>query len=396
MSDLGPKTPEGRVTVLYVDDDRANLLAFRALTGDLYDVVTARSGEEALRILAELREVAVLITDQRMPGLGGAELCEQVRLSHPDTVRMLVTAYSDLNAAVDAINRGHVSRYLRKPWNPDELLAALREAAEFYRLTKTVQQLQVRIAETERMYALGVLVAGIGHELRNPLGWITTNLTFCRRALEHIQQSLSGEVLPRTERERVQQTLREMDAALQDAGEGALRVQEIVDGISLSSRNEAPVDQPVDVVHVVRSIGRLVQGEALHRGRLTLSVEEVPPVLGSPTRLGQVLLNLVVNALQALPPRPHEQNVVSIRVYPDGEWVCLEVRDNGVGIAPESLGRIFDPFFTTKGQGTGLGLAISRQIVLEMGGTLDVESEVGVGSRFVVRLPVAPSGRRRP
>lgn len=101
--------------VLYVDDDRANLLAFRAMVEPLYEVVTARSGEDALKLLVQLRDVAVLIADQRMPGMSGIDLCEKVRAAHPDTVRMLVTAYSDLSAAISAINRGHVSRYRTSP-----------------------------------------------------------------------------------------------------------------------------------------------------------------------------------------------------------------------------------------------------------------------------------------
>jgi signal transduction histidine kinase len=377
-----------RVTVLYVDDDRANLLAFRAMADDVYDVVTARSGEEALQILSDTPDVAVLITDQRMPGMSGAELCEQARRSHPDTVRMLVTAYSDLSAAIDAINRGHVSRYLRKPWNPDELLAALREGAELHRLTTMVQQLQVRISQTERMYALGVLVAGIGHELRNPLGWITTNLAFSLRSLEGLAARLTG--LPAGPRGQAEEVLQEVKAALSDASEGAARVLEIVDGISLSSRNEPPSRAQVDLAQVARSIARLVHGEAMHRGRLDVVVEADLKVTGSPTRVGQVLLNLVVNALQALPPRAYADNRVAIRVYRDGAEACIEVSDNGRGIEPEPLRRIFDPFFTTKGEGTGLGLAISRQIVEEMGGVITVRSEVGAGTTFTVKLPAAP------
>jgi signal transduction histidine kinase len=379
---------ESKVTVLYVDDDRANLLAFRALVADTYDVVTARSGEEALQLFTDGRDVAVLITDQRMPGMSGAELCERVRGTHPDTVRMLVTAYSDLNAAIDAINRGHVSRYLKKPWNPEELLTSLRDAAELHRLTRTVQLLQVRIHEAERMYALGVLVAGIGHELRNPLGWITTNLIYSRRALATLLPKLSGPVSA-AEAAQVAEALREMDAALEDASEGATRVQDIVEGISLQSRNEAAA--PIDLCHVARSVAKLVQGEVMHRGRLKLDLAETPPVTGSATRVGQVLLNLVVNALQALPRQRREENLVQIAVFQKDRVACVEVRDNGVGIEAERLSRIFDPFYTTKGQGTGLGLAISRQIVEEMGGHIEVESQVGVGTRFLLKLPIVES-----
>ena len=376
---------EGPATVLYVDDDRANLVAFRAMVSDVYNVLTARSGEEALQVMSERRDIAVLITDQRMPGISGADLCERVRKSHPDTVRMLVTAYSDLAAAIDAINRGHVSRYLRKPWDPDELLAALREAAELHRLTITVQRLQVRINEAERMYTLGVLVAGIGHELRNPLGWVTTNLGFSRRAISNLEARL-GSRDP-----QVTQALRDIDEALRDASEGATRLQEIVDGISLSSRNEAPAAEPVDLSHVARSVVRLVQGEAHHRGRLQLELGAAPLVRGSATRIGQVLLNLLVNAIQALPARRLEDNVVVLAVALAGDQALVTVRDNGVGIEPVQLSRVFAPFFTTKRRGTGLGLAICKQIVEEMGGKIAVESRLGEGTTFTVRLPL--SGR---
>jgi len=372
-----------RATVLYVDDDRANLIAFRAMADSQYDVVIARSGDEALRIMAERQDIAVLISDQRMPGISGIDLCERVHAAHPDTVRMLVTAYSDLSAAIAAINRGHVSRYLHKPWNADELLAILRDAVERYRLRTTVNRLQLRINETERMYALGVLTASIGHELRTPLGVVSTNVGFARRALrETLAQCgarLSADALA---------NLGEIEAALTDAEEGSQRLIEVVDGISLSARSEPMSRQPIDLAHVVRSVMRLVRSEAINRVRLIVELSASPQVIGSSTRVGQVLLNLVLNAIQAMPPRQHDANQVKVLLAEREGCAILEVTDNGVGIEPAQLKRIFDPFFTTKQKGTGLGLAISRQIVEELGGELAVESQPGVGTRFTVRLPL--------
>lgn len=377
---------EEPVIVLYVDDDRANLIAFRAMVGDIYQVLTARSGEEALQTLSGRQDIAVLITDQRMPGISGAALCERVRVSHPDTVRMLVTAYSDLSAAIDAINRGHVSRYLRKPWDPDELLTSLREATELHRLTTTVQRLQVRINEAERMYALGVLVAGVGHELRNPLSWVTTNVDFCRRAILNLGPTLVGN----PSEGQLSLALRDMDDALRDAEEGATRLRDIVEAISLSSRNQAALEaEPVDLAHVTRSVARLAQGEARHHGRLQIDIDAAPLVRGSSTRVGQVLLNLVVNAVQALPPRGVDENLVAVTVRVTEEQAVVQVRDNGVGIDPAQLARVFAPFYTTKKRGTGLGLAIVKQIVEEMGGSIGVESQLGQGTCFTVRLPLA-------
>ena len=124
--------------------------------------------------------MGVLITDQRMPGTTGVDLLEKVRTRYPDTIRMLVTAYSDISAAVDAINRGHVRRFLRKPVEPATLKAELRDALDVYLTKRKLKALEFRLFETERVYALGVVVAGIGTELRNPLHRAAQNLELAR------------------------------------------------------------------------------------------------------------------------------------------------------------------------------------------------------------------------
>lgn len=369
-----------RAVVLYVDDDRANLLAFRAIAEPTYEVVVARSGDEALQLIAQNADIAVLMADQRMPGMSGIDLCERVQASHPDIVRMLVTAYSDLTAAIAAINRGHVSRYLNKPWNAEELLATLLDAVERYRLKATVQELQVRISQSERLYALGVLTASIGHELRTPLSIVSANVQFARKAL--------GDAIKQPGTRQASVSLQEVDAALLDAEEGAQRLIDIADSILLSSRSEPGDREPVDLAHVLHSVLRLTRSEAIHRARLLIAQSAKPRIYGSATRVGQVLLNLVLNALQALPDRPIERNEVKLSLDERDGRAIVEVADNGVGIEPGNLSHIFDPFFTTKKKGTGLGLAISKQIVEEMGGQIHVESRPGQGTRFRISWPL--------
>src|SRR5207248_6909545 len=130
--------------ILYVDDDPTNLQALHYLLEDRFTLFTAATGEEALKILAE-REVAVLIADMRMPGMNGAEVCTRARELKPDVVRMIMTAYSDLHAAVDAINRGQISRYISKPYKKQELLEILRNAIEFVTIQRGVREMEVRL-----------------------------------------------------------------------------------------------------------------------------------------------------------------------------------------------------------------------------------------------------------
>src|SRR4051794_16779011 len=175
--------------VLFVDDDEENLLVAEAVCGDDFSVLTARSGAEALSLMRS-HEVGVIISDQRMPEMTGVELLEKVQAEFPDTVRLLVTAYSDISAAIDSINRGQVRRYLRKPWEPEELKAEISDALERYLTQRRVRELERRLIQTERVYALGIVAAGIGHELRNPISWISTNLQHSLSELEELGNAL--------------------------------------------------------------------------------------------------------------------------------------------------------------------------------------------------------------
>ena len=141
---------------------------------------------------------------------------------------------------------------------------------------------------------------------------------------------------------------------------------------------------------VLRLTLRSIQGSLRHRARTVVELQPVPPVVGSATQLGQIALNLLVNALQAMPDEYRDDHQVSIRLRRSEDFAVLEIEDTGPGIPPETLARIFDPFFTTKSEGgTGLGLAISRRIIQELGGEIEVRSELGKGTCFTVRLPLA-------
>lgn len=371
-------------TVLYIDDDESNLLVLKATCSAELDIITATSGKAGLEVMAE-REVAVLLVDQRMPGMSGVEVFEVARVRHPDTVRILITAFADMTEAIAAINRGHIRRYLRKPWEPEELKAALHEAVEIYQTRKKIMDLETRLLETERTHALGVVAAGVAHELRNPLAAMSMNLELARLRLDAMNRSLAdGASVDPANLVSLGKALEKLEGATEIA-------KRITEGLELGHRRRDD-EVTADLGEILDLTLKFVRTALLKRAKLEIDAQPVPVVQGSPRELGQVLINLLVNAMQAMPERPRSDSLVRVNLRPAerAEWVTLEVSDNGNGIPAELVGRVFDPFFTTKTQGgTGLGLAISRRIVAEAGGTINVTSEPGRGTTFTVNLPVA-------
>ncbi|HEY4012896.1 MAG TPA: ATP-binding protein [Polyangiaceae bacterium] len=376
--------------VLYVDDDPANLYVFEAACANEFEVRTAGNAEAALEILRR-SDVAVLLTDQRMPGTTGVELAAAAREQFPDTIRMLVTAYADLDSAIDAINWGQVHRYLRKPWDIRELRATLKEACELYWMNREIADLRRRLLETERVYAIGVVATSIGRELTRPIGQLNESLAMARRSIETASKLLGafgdGSHGVRVEVDAV-------DAQLASAQLSARGVFDLLRGIDLPVRERPNEAQKVALDEVIRLTLQVLRGEFRTRAQVRLDVRPVPPVRSSTASMGQVVLNLLVNALQSFPASAGREpsasdNLVTVRLFPRAAYVCMEVEDNGVPIPKESIGHMFDPLSQRVESGNRLGLAISKRIVEELGGRLDAEQLAEGGTRLRLVLPAA-------
>jgi PAS domain S-box-containing protein len=259
------------------------------------------------------------------------------------------------------------------------------------------KQMQARLLLADRMASVGTLAAGVAHEINNPLAYVLANLGYAHeemvRLLERGPVEPADGVLPAN-------PLKPVCAALGEALHGADRVRTIVGDLKTFSREAQDPLRAVDVKKVLDSTLNLAAGEIRHRARLVKEYGDVPPVRGNDSRLGQVFLNLLVNAAQAIPcdgEADHHEIRVTTRLAAPGR-VAVEVSDTGAGIAPELLGRIFDPFFTTKppGVGTGLGLSICHNLITAMGGELHVHSDLGRGSTFQVLLPTATTPLEHP
>jgi PAS domain S-box-containing protein len=239
--------------------------------------------------------------------------------------------------------------------------------------------LQSRLVLADRLASVGTLAGGVAHEINNPLAYVISNLDFVTSALR------AGEPIAGEE-------LRHFGEAMSEAREGAERVRRIVKDLKSFSRADETVREAVCLERVLDFSSNIAMNEIRPRAKLVKDYRDAPLVEANESRLGQVLVNLLVNAAQAIPEGHADEHEIRLTTRTDEQGrAVIEVRDTGAGIAPEARSRIFDPFFTTKpiGVGTGLGLSICHGIVSSFGGELTFESELGKGSTFRVVLPRA-------
>ena len=378
----GPETvPITKSRVLVVEDDeliRESLAP--VLTDAGYQVSFAENGQEALGQLQADSSPAIILLDLKMPVMNGWEF-RALQKDDPKLGLIPVVAMSaDWSPQAAAIS---AQAYLRKPIESEALLGTLERV-----LVETEQLRKANVNEAERLASLGRLAANIGHEIKNPLAFVMENLTLSLKALELPIQGAGAEG------DELRTTVREM---LQECLVGGERIRETVSNLQRLSRKGDEPRMTLDVRTLVEQSVSMAWNQIRHRARLVRAFEGVPSVLGNGAALGQVFLNLLINAAHAIPEGNAEANEirVALRTHAGekGEEVVTEIRDSGTGMAPEMVARVFEPFFTTKavGEGTGLGLSISRQTVLDHGGRLTVESEVDKGTTVRVFLPVAPS-----
>jgi len=277
------------------------------------------------------------------------------------------------------LDRGFLSRNARG--------AAVRMIASMLDVSES-RAIEAKLIQAERLASMGTLAAGVAHEINNPLTYVMANVGFVSERLT----KLVADPTRGPESPAASDRLDELIAALSEAQEGAIRVRQIVRDLKIFSRSSEEHHDAVDVKRLLESSLTMVWNEIRHRAHVTRDFGPVPLVEASESRLGQVFLNLLINAAQAIQEGNASANEIGIATATDRSGrAIVTISDTGGGISAEVIERIFDPFFTTKpiGVGTGLGLFICHGIVKGLGGELTVESVVGKGARFRVTLPPA-------
>lgn len=353
-----------KIKVLYVDDEPNNLIAFKASFRRNYEIFTATSAAEGLAILNN-NPIHVIIADQRMPQSTGVELFDVVRVSHPDPIRILLTGFTDVEAIVDAINKGQIFRYIKKPWDELELQTAIQNAFEVY---NTRRELKVKVSELERTNdELNRFVYSTSHDLRSPLASVMGVLNLAKMEKSVID--------PNGYMQMIESCVLKMDFFI-------LKVIEYYKSIRVDETY-----QPVDFKSVLNDSIELcrMQNPAIE---FEVKVKQSVAFTVDAFRLSVILNNLISNAVKY--QKPDEPNpVVKLDVDVNEERAVIVIEDNGVGILEDHLNNIFKMFFRSNFTvtGLGIGLYIVKEALSRLGGEISVTSTPGEGTKFNLSIP---------
>ena len=397
------------VNILVADDDdisRDTIAQWVESWG--YDVIRCRDGSEAWEVLRH-NPPSVAILDWVMPCYSGTDLCRMyTRLDTQHFVYMIVlarrAANEDLFAALDV----GAHDYIPIPPNPvflksritagvrlameKEALKEINEALDRYaeHLEKVVAQRAKELVHADRVSTLGVMSAGIAHEINNPLSFIGGNIQTVSKFWKEIEPVVRARLETDGNSEsKLQFILKEMPRALESMKNGVSRVSSVIKGLKAYSGEQKTDMGECSLNEVIHQALAICQNSV--RKHIVLEKDlsaDIPLIVANLREIEQVVVNLVVNAAQALEPKPTGKIKISTRLA--GNFAELAVEDDGAGIAPEIVDKIWDPFFTTKevGKGTGLGLAVSQGIVRNHKGQISVKNVETGGARFLVRLPI--------
>jgi signal transduction histidine kinase len=372
-------------TDVLIVDDEATVRTFlaRVVERSGLTAVHAANVAEARALIGTRRFLTALI-DKNLPDGSGIDVMAELHAAQKDVPVVMITAFLDATSAVAAMRAG-ATDVLSKPFEFRTIRERLEGLLDRARFEAERVRLDALLLHTDRLATLGTLAAGVAHELSSPLAAAMSNFEYLAGELRRLRPLLNDAHADALERC--------LEAAV-DGGEAAQRMRTIAADLKVYARRELGAPSSVDLSDVVKQAVTL----AVHatRNRIAVTVDAAPGtprVTGWPTRFEQVVVNLLVNAAQAIPPARHDGWVkVTLGAAADG-WALLQVADNGPGVPPEAQHRLFKPFFTTKpaGQGTGLGLSVVSDIVKAAGGRIDHEATPGGGATFRVLLPPATS-----
>lgn len=387
-----------KFAILYVDDEEKSLKYFERAFGEDFRILTASNAQDGFKLLEKhAGEIGLLLTDQRMPGEKGVWLLERARQLHPQILRILVTAYSDFDAAIAAVNSGAIYRYVSKPWDPPQLELTLRHGLEFFMVQQERDQLlhekmsvlrNMMIAD--RIVSLGLLAAGLSHQIRNSLVAVKTFLDLAPNKMAEERTGTSGLRNPdfwKGYHQNVQTQIEKINGLLKD----------------LCAASENPAGPFADEVSLRQVVDAAMAGlrDQFDARRIAVEIkipDSLPALKVDKSKFSRLFDLLLKEELATLPAGSHVSLSAELANGGAKPEIVLQITDNGPGLPPEALRVVFDPFIVrdTAPSEYGINLMACFFIVHHHGGKIDAKSEAGRGTTFTLRLPLQPDREAKP
>jgi two-component system, NtrC family, sensor kinase len=424
--------------IMIVDDEKFNLVMARDLIKahvENDEILLCQSSENVMDMLMK-QDVDVILLDIIMPKMSGIDVLKEIRSrdEYNDIQIIMFTGVADKESFRICFENG-ANDYINKPINITEFTARMQAAVkarknmlmlrnmisktteqyrELQEVTQNLKNMQEHLVQQEKLASLGEMAAGVAHEINNPVGFVSSNLETLEKYLAKIktvllahenffqrmvQDNMSQQELLQEKRQlaefekkqKIERVLEDLGPIVTESRDGVDRVAKIVRSLRNFARTGLEDEMSKnDLNQIIEEALLIVRNEVKYAANVDRRLNSVPSVLCDKGQIGQVLVNIFVNAAQAIKSQKRDDlgNII-VETYVDRQYVVCKISDDGPGIAAEHLDRIFDPFFTTKevGGGTGLGLSIAYGIIKKHAGELLVESEFGNGAVFTIKIP---------
>jgi len=356
-----------KIKILYVDDEPDNLVGFKASLRLDYHILTAVNIPQAMACLSNHPDIKVIFCDQRMPGTTGVDFFEEIRISYPLPVRILLTAYTDIESIIDAINKGNIFRYVKKPWTEPDIISAIDEANKFYMANS---MLSVKNDELQKAYnELNKFAYSVSHDIRGPLSGILGAINIARE-IDDIEEMKEMLYL-------MEKSLKKLDTYIISMHDyyslqrGELKITDI-------DFNKV-LDELKPIYNVVSKTNQVAFNISINQDEVFRS-DEVP--------LKLILNNLLSNAFK-YQDKSRKDKAVDVNVEVKKSQATILIKDTGIGILGSHIGEIFNLFYRANSQevGSGFGLYNVKSALLKLNGQIEVNSVMHQGTTFKVTIP---------
>lgn len=356
-----------KIKVLYIDDEQNNLVSFKAAFRFDYNVYIANNTDEAIAHLRQHHDISVILSDQKMPDKTGVEFFEEIRKEFPNPVRILITGYADIESVINAINRGHVFRYIKKPWSEEDIRSSIDQAHKFY---ITTALLAIKNEELQKAYnELDKFAYSATHDMRGPILSVLGIIDLSKNTsdISEIKSML----------DMMENAMLKLDNYIQNLHDyysirrGEVEIEEI---------QFADLSKEVCDIYEVTS--------KMNNVKFTTNVNQEVPFRSDDVSLKIILNNLLSNAFK-YQRKDVKDKYVDLNITVSATSATITVKDNGIGIAENNINQIFNMFFraTNEEVGSGFGLYNVKDALGKLGGKIDVHSVHGDGTTFTVTIP---------